>query len=296
MPLLGSHMSIAGGLPLAVDRAVAHGCEALQIFSKSSNQWRARPLERRRDSRVPVARGARGLGPVVAHACYLINLATSAPALRAQSIEAFGIELDRAEALGLARRRHSPGLLHDRHRGRRAAAGRRRGEGIAATAAAGPDARPARAHGRPGYVARMALRAAGADPRAPRRPSARRRLPRHLPPVRGRLRPGDRTRLRETFDAFRRLVGLDRLRVFHVNDSKRPLGSRRDRHEHIGEGRLASSCVPAPGERPALRARCRCCSRRRRPRGGRRSRSPSIRWTQMNLRTLRRLMMKSVRA
>src|SRR4051812_45418686 len=101
MPLLGAHMSVAGGLPLAVERAVAHRCDAFQIFAKNGNQWRGRlvPDEEVRAFRAKV-RAAR-IADVFSHASYLINLATSVPALRAQSMEAMGDELDRAEALGL---------------------------------------------------------------------------------------------------------------------------------------------------------------------------------------------------
>src|SRR5262249_45525930 len=101
MPRLGAHMSVAGGLPRAVDRAIVHGCEAFQIFTKNASQWRGRPLppEEIREFRSKV-RAAR-LKPVVSHASYLINLATSDPVLRRQSIEAMGDELDRAEALDL---------------------------------------------------------------------------------------------------------------------------------------------------------------------------------------------------
>ena len=101
MPRLGAHMSIAGGLPRAVDRAEASRCEALQIFTKSAGQWRARELP---DEEVALFRrrvDETGIHPVVAHNSYLINLAAAAPALRAQSIAALGDELDRAEALGL---------------------------------------------------------------------------------------------------------------------------------------------------------------------------------------------------
>src|SRR6476619_3717542 len=101
MPLLGAHMSVAGGLPRAVERAVVHRCDALQIFAKNANQWRGRELPREeiREFRAKVK--AAGIGPVVSHASYLINLATTNPALRRQSMEAMGDELDRAEALGL---------------------------------------------------------------------------------------------------------------------------------------------------------------------------------------------------
>src|SRR5262245_47796698 len=98
---IGAHMSVAGGVANAVERAVVHGCEALQIFSKNANQWRGRPLDpddvRRFRRRVDET----GITPVVSHASYLINLATTVPALREQSIEAFVDELDRAETLGL---------------------------------------------------------------------------------------------------------------------------------------------------------------------------------------------------
>src|SRR5438093_9513834 len=101
MPRFGAHMSVAGGLPRAVERAVLHGCAAFQIFAKNANRWRGRvvPREEVREFRAKLE--ASGLGPVVSHASYLINLATTIPALRAQSIDAMGDELDRAEALGL---------------------------------------------------------------------------------------------------------------------------------------------------------------------------------------------------
>src|SRR5436305_15340867 len=101
MPRLGAHLSISGGLPRAVDRAEASGCQALQIFTKSAGQWRARELppeeialfrRRLRETRIR---------PVVAHNSYLINIATANPVLRRQSIAALIEELDRAESLGL---------------------------------------------------------------------------------------------------------------------------------------------------------------------------------------------------
>src|ERR671915_860070 len=98
---IGAHMSVAGGVSKAVDRALVHGCEALQIFSKNASQWRGKPLD-------PAEVGAfrrrideTGITPVVSHASYLINLATTFPLLREQSLAAFVDELDRADALGL---------------------------------------------------------------------------------------------------------------------------------------------------------------------------------------------------
>ena len=88
-------MSVAGGVANAVERAVVHGCEALQIFSKNASQWKGKPLDpveirtfRRRVDET-------GIRPVVAHASYLINLATTFPLLREQSIAAFVDEPER---------------------------------------------------------------------------------------------------------------------------------------------------------------------------------------------------------
>ena len=94
-------MSVAGGMRFAVERAHLHGCEALQVFTRNPNQWRSRPLD---DDDVATFRRRiveTGIGPVVSHASYLINLATTSPTLREQSIAAFTDELDRADTLGL---------------------------------------------------------------------------------------------------------------------------------------------------------------------------------------------------
>ena len=91
---IGAHMSVAGGLPNAVERAVVHGCEALQIFAKNANQWRGRLLADDEVRRFRERVDETGITPVVSHASYLINLATTAPELREQSIAAFVDELD----------------------------------------------------------------------------------------------------------------------------------------------------------------------------------------------------------
>src|SRR5678815_5156407 len=98
---IGAHMSVAGGVSKAVDRAVIHGCEALQIFTKNASQWRGKPLERTEIALFRQRLEQTEITPVVSHASYLINLATTFPVRREQSIAAFVDELDRAEALGL---------------------------------------------------------------------------------------------------------------------------------------------------------------------------------------------------
>ena len=237
-PLLGAHMSVAGGLPLAVERAVAHRCDAFQIFAKNANQWRGRvvPPEEIRDFRAKVQ--SAGIGPVVSHASYLINLATTNDVLRRQSIEALGDEMDRAEALGLlgvvlhpgcytrGNEADAPGLIADAlTQALRARAGGRTMILLEQTAGQGTSiggrfehlaeilAR-AHDHARLGVCLDTChLLAAGYDVCSPEGYA-------------------------ETFEQFGRLVGFSRLTLFHLNDSKKPLGSRVDRHEHIGQGCL----------------------------------------------------------
>ena len=89
-------MSVAGGLPRAVERAVLHRCDAFQIFAKNANQWRGRAVPPKEIREFRLKLKASGLGPVVSHASYLINLATANPALRRQSLDAMDDNLDAA--------------------------------------------------------------------------------------------------------------------------------------------------------------------------------------------------------
>ena len=239
MPRLGAHLSIAGGLPRAVDRAEASGCAALQIFTKSAGQWRAREIPPEEIALFRRRVRQTGIRPVVAHNSYLINLAAADPALRARSIEALCEELDRADALGLDALVMHPGshasdeagldLIADALRGLLGARKRSRLRILLEhTAGQGTNlghrfehlATIIRAVGRTRRVGvcldTCHLISAGYDITTP---------------------DGHR----DTFDAFDRIVGLDRLKLFHLNDSKRPCGSRVDRHEHIGKGCLGNA-------------------------------------------------------
>ncbi len=231
-------MSVAGGVSRAVERALVHGCESLQIFAKNASQWRGKPLDpdeirlfRRRVEEV-------GLTPVVSHASYLINLATTFPVLREQSLAAFVDELDRAEALGLRGVVIHPGTCTA---GTDDEALRLIGDAIRTAFAA----RPAQ------NVMVLLEHTAGQGRTVGHRFE---HLAAILEHVNGSPRVGvclDTCHLvasgydivsekgyAETFARFDRLVGLERLVVFHGNDSKKPCGSRVDRHEHIGKGCL----------------------------------------------------------
>ena len=231
-------MSTAGGLPRAVERAVLHGCEALQIFTKSPGQWRARPLppEEIRLFRRN-AEHAR-LRPLVAHASYLINLAARGEPLRTQSIASLGEELDRADALGLLGLVVHPG----------ACTGGSDAEGLRLIAQALEKVFRGRRRGR---ALVLLEHTAGTGRVLGHRFE-------HLALVLERMRNPRRVGVwldtchllaagydittdagyAATFADFDRLVGFDRLHGFHMNDSKRPLGSRIDRHEHIGKGHV----------------------------------------------------------
>ena len=296
MPLLGAHMSIAGGLPRAVDRAEASRCEALQIFTKSTGQWRARVLPPEEIALFRRRLEETGIHPVVAHNSYLINLAAADPALRAQSIDALGEELDRAEALGLHGLVMHPGSYTT---GSEAEGLELIARALAVLLRARPRAKTmillehtAGQGTNLGHRFEHLADDPGASPRIP----ACRCLPGYLPSAGGWLRYLLGTGLRATFEELDRLVGLDRVRVFHLNDSKKPCGSRVDRHEHIGKGCLGLEpfrrllndrrfdALPMLLETPKLET----------PESRRRSDADP--WDLRNLRTLRRLLSPASRA
>ncbi|HEY0782622.1 MAG TPA: deoxyribonuclease IV, partial [Thermoanaerobaculia bacterium] len=100
-PPLGAHVSVAGGLAKAIERATELDCGAIQIFVKNATQWRAKELADADAAAFRAAHAASAVGPVLAHASYLINLATGDEALLARSQEALADELGRAARLGL---------------------------------------------------------------------------------------------------------------------------------------------------------------------------------------------------
>ena len=235
---LGAHQSIAGGTPRAIERGLETGCRVVQIFVKNSNRWVGRPLERP-EARAfrSAARGAK-FSRVVAHTSYLINLASPVAELRRQSISALVEEIERCRKLGI------PDLVY--HPG---------------------------AHCGEGEIAGVARISASLDEVFDRTGGARVRILletaagqgscvghrfEHLRDILGAVRVNRRVAAcfdtchvhaagydivtregyLETIAAFDRTVGLSRLAAIHVNDSKKPRGSRVDRHEHIGHGTI----------------------------------------------------------
>jgi deoxyribonuclease-4 len=238
---LGAHMSISGGVEKAVIRGRDVGCEALQIFTKNSNQWQAKPLTPSEIAAFRDACQAAQIGPVIAHSAYLINLAAPDEALYAKSMQAFLDELQRCDLLGIPYLVVHPGAHmgagEDQGLKRVAAAIDRIHREARATQATITLEVTAGQGSTLGYkfehfaalleqvdepdrlgfcLDTCHLLAAGYDFRT-RRGYAR------------------------MMDAWDDLVGIERIRVIHLNDAKKDLGSRVDRHEHIGQGYIGTT-------------------------------------------------------
>jgi len=252
---IGIHASIAGSYLNALESARKLGCNALQIFSSSPRMWEGGP------ARIPevdaaafrARRGELGLGPLVIHANYLINLAAVQPMLRVRSIQAFHDELVRAVALGADFLVVHPGSRGEatperavstviesvKQGSKRVSLGNLRilientaGMGVAvgsrleevAQILAGLKDVPAAA-----CLDTAHLFAAGYDIRS-------------------------ETGLASTIDVIDSTIGLGRVPVFHANDSKIPLGGRVDRHENIGEGKIGAEAFQRILTHPKLGA------------------------------------------
>ena len=239
MPL-GAHMSIAGGIHKALERGESIGCECIQLFTANPRQWAARDLSEEDVRQFKQRKAETGIDPVVAHDSYLVNLGSPDEALWRKSITAMSAELDRCAKLGIHYLVTHPGS----HRGSGEVDGTRR----IATALDGLLAGSSRSgvtillETTAGYSASLG--------------STFEQLAQIVDLVEpnGRLgvcfdtchafAAGHDLRTRKayerTFQELDETVGLSRLRLFHLNDSKRDLASHVDRHEHIGKGFLGT--------------------------------------------------------
>lgn len=233
---LGAHVSAAGGTPQAPPRAQAIAATAMQLFTKQANRWAERACE---DDECGAFGGALAVTDVrttVSHDSYLINLASPDPTLRARSIESFACELRRCEALGIDLLVSHPGNYMDE----REAGLARNADGIAQALEQVP-----------GRTVLCLETTAGAGTvlgaTFEELAALIERLPAHL-----QARVGVCLDTCHVYSAgydlardydgvwarFDDTLGLDRLKVLHLNDSKTPFASRKDRHELIAEGSL----------------------------------------------------------
>ncbi|NDV22878.1 deoxyribonuclease IV [Desulfovibrio sp. JC022] len=235
---IGAHMPITGGVDKAVERIMSVKGTALQIFTRNQRQWKVKPLEDKVVENFKKLREEWGNYPVSVHDSYLINLASPKPESVAKSVKAFAQELRRTEALGIEYLVTHPGS----HLGTGKLEGLERyvanlDQAIALSETeevkvlientAGQGTNLGSRFGElatiledSGYTSRMGVCfdtchafAAGYD-----------------------LRTAESCA--EVFERFDKLIGLDFIRFFHLNDSKQELGSNKDRHEHIGKGNI----------------------------------------------------------
>ena len=236
---IGIHTSIAGGYVNALEAAHKLGCNALQIFSASPRMWAGGP------SRIPevdatafrARREALGLGPLVIHANYLINLAAQQPMLRTRSIQAFHDELVRGIALGADFVVVHPGACGDCKHDQ-------------ATRLAVESVKQAAKNLPPTSLRILLENTAGMGTALGARLEELGEMLNAL----HSLQVGacldtahlfaagydikSEAGLASTLELIDSVVGLERVPVFHVNDSKIPLAGRVDRHEHIGKGKI----------------------------------------------------------
>jgi len=237
-PLLGAHMSIAGGVSEALIRGRDTGCECVQIFTKSSRQWASKPYAKEDVETFKRVLGETGIKMVVAHDSYLLNLGAPDGNLRKRSVGGFVDELERCELLGV------PFLIA--HPGAHVGSGEE--AGIKTIAKSIDEAHKACA----GFNAEIALEiTAGQGSNLGYKFE-------QMGQIFDAVKENERLRLcfdtehafaagydlrtdegyERTFAELDEQVGLDRLVAFHVNDSLKPFHSRVDRHQHIGKGYL----------------------------------------------------------
>lgn len=236
MANLGAHVSTSGGLHTVFERAGLATCNVVQIFSKNQKQWQARPLEVADIDRFKDAHREFGGCPLIVHDSYLINMASPDDTLWEKSIAAFAVELERCDQLGIPYLVTHPGA----HVGSGEAAGLER---------IGAALRRLLELGVGGDTTILLETTAGQGTALGHRFE---HLGRLLELTDGHQRvgvcldtchvlaAGYDFRTPEQYAAmmadFERHIGLDRLKAFHLNDSKTDLGSKVDRHTHIGEG------------------------------------------------------------
>jgi len=236
--ILGAHFSIAGGIEKAVDRAKAYGCNAFQIFTKNSNTWKEKRISEAAASAFSKAMKKNKIAYAASHCSYLINLAGPEPGKRARSVSAVKNELLRADILGLSDVVLHPGA----HMGSGESAGIER---IAAN------------------INRIFSQTPESSPRILLETTAGQgsslghefwQIRAIIDKIEDKKRigvcldtchvfaAGYDLRTAENCEAmlkrFDAEIGLSRLFLIHLNDSKKECGSRIDRHEHIGEGKI----------------------------------------------------------
>ena len=237
-PLLGSHMSIAGGVDKAFLEGRKAGCDVMQIFTKSSRQWAAQPYSKEEIQNYHANQKETGIVTVIAHDSYLLNLGSPDNVLQKRSIRAFIDEMERCETLSI------PYLVA--HPGAHVGSGEE--EGIKTIGRSLDEIH----QGCAGFKVKIALEITAGQGS---------NLGYRFEQIRNMIdatKESDRLRVcfdtehafaagydlrtkegyERTFVEFDEAIGLKLLAAFHLNDSKKEFHSRVDRHEHIGKGHI----------------------------------------------------------
>jgi len=255
--LVGAHHSIAGGLARAVARAVETDCACLQIFTHNVNQWAAAPLAEAEATSFRQAVREAGLAFVVVHDSYLINPAAADAALRRKSISALADELRRADALGIPWVVAHPGAAGPQPvkvAVKRAAAGI--ATALRQTAGSNAGILVETTAGQGSCLGATFEEIGDLLDAIDVVPGLKRRVgvcldTCHVFAAGYRLFP--RAALDDTLREFDKHIGLERLKLIHANDSKRERGSRVDRHEAIGRGKIGREAFRLLVTHPKLR-------------------------------------------
>jgi len=238
MAILGAHMSISGGYYKSVEAAQRAGCDCVQLFTKNNNQWRAKELTDQDAELFQTALRDLKIAHPIAHDSYLINLASPDQELWQKSVDAFVVELLRAEKLGIPYVVTHPGAFTTSSEE----------EGLTRVAEALDEV-----HRQTPKIKSQCL----LETTAGQGSTLGWRFE-HLASIIDQVRHperlgvcvdtchifaagyefGTKSDYSKTMKALDQAVGIERVKAFHLNDSKRELGSRVDRHEHIGEGCL----------------------------------------------------------
>ncbi len=238
LPLIGAHESIAGGIHKAFERAESVGCKALQVFTKNNNQWFAKPLSDEDVASYKTAQKKSRISPVIAHDCYLINLCATDKSILKKSREALLDELRRCEALGIPYLNFHPGS----HMGAGGHVGidviieslnrvHEKSKGFGVISVLETTAGQGTAIGHRFEQLREIIDGVEEPERMAVCIDTC-----HIFAASYDIRTEES--YRKTMTEFDDIIGLSRLVAVHVNDSKKGLGSRVDRHEHIGKGAI----------------------------------------------------------
>ena len=250
--LIGAHVSIAGGAEKAFARGEEIGCGAIQIFTRNASRWQAPPLKEKTITAFRQAREQSRIRYIAAHDSYLINLASPDDDLRQRSILTFLDEMMRCHQLGIADLVMHPGA----HVGSGAEAGLKRViESFRTILAQAPADVRILIENTAGQGSTLGARfeelATLLDAFADRRFAV-------CFDTCHAFAAGYDLRSAESYHdvmaEFDRLIGVEQLALFHLNDSKKPLGARVDRHEHIARGEIGPAGFAAIMQDPRFSA------------------------------------------